>query len=69
MATTANNLDNSKVSENVRSLLQQMTWEEKATILSGADFVMMAGIPRLNIPALKVCQTPFQRSNKLPSTQ
>ncbi|KAL4811965.1 putative glycosyl hydrolase [Aspergillus spinulosporus] len=36
-----------------QSLLSQLTLEEKATLLSGSDFVHSNGVPRLNIPRLK----------------
>lgn len=50
-------ISDSNISEEIKCLLKQMTIEEKVGILSGADFVLMAGVPRLNIPALKVCQS------------
>lgn len=50
-------ISNSDISEEIRSLLKQMTVEEKVAIISGADFVSVAGVPRLNIPALKVSQS------------
>ncbi|KAL4748228.1 hypothetical protein BDW72DRAFT_205812 [Aspergillus terricola var. indicus] len=36
------------------SLLSQLTLEEKAALLSGSDFVHSSGVPRLNIPRLKI---------------
>jgi beta-glucosidase len=37
-----------------RSLLQELTLEEKVTLLSGTDFVSSSPVPRLSIPSLKV---------------
>lgn len=45
---------NSELSQEILYLLGELTTEEKVTLLSGVDFVHTAGIPRLNIPGLKV---------------
>lgn len=47
-------VSNSKVSEETRELLKQLTIEEKVALLSGVDFVHMSAVPRLDIPGLKV---------------
>lgn len=45
-----------------KSLLNELTLEEKVTLLSGTDFVSSSSIPRLNIPSLKVI---FQMGPKI----
>ncbi|GJC87303.1 beta-glucosidase [Colletotrichum liriopes] len=40
-----------------RSLLSELTLEEKVTLLSGRDFSTAAGVPRLNIPPIKVADS------------
>lgn len=37
-----------------KALLQELTLEEKVTLLSGIDFVSSSPVPRLNIPSIKV---------------
>lgn len=37
-----------------KSLLHELTLEEKVTLLSGTDFVSSSQVLRLNIPSLKV---------------
>lgn len=37
-----------------KALLQELTLEEKVTLLSGTDFVSTSSVPRLSIPSLKV---------------
>lgn len=39
------------------SLLGQLTIEEKITLLSGCDFSTIAGIPRLDIPPIRVADS------------
>ncbi|TEA20929.1 Beta-glucosidase [Colletotrichum sidae] len=39
------------------SLLSELTLEEKVTLLSGRDFSTAAGVPRLNIPPIRVADS------------
>ncbi|RDW87086.1 glycoside hydrolase family 3 protein [Aspergillus mulundensis] len=59
----ANEISDSEASQHVDSdhgrlpypeLLQALTLEEKVALLSGSDFVRSTGIPRLDIPPLKI---------------
>jgi hypothetical protein len=39
------------------SLIDQLTLEEKVSLLAGRDFASTTGVERLNIPSLKVTAT------------
>src|SRR5687768_5805405 len=45
-------------SERVRSLLQELTLEEKVALLAGASMWQTSSIERLGIPAIKVTDGP-----------
>ena len=47
------------VEQRVQDLLQRMTLEEKATMLSGSGWMESAPIPRLGIPAIKMADGPM----------
>lgn len=46
------------MSKDIEALLGQLTLEEKATLLAGADFWHTIGIPRAGVPVLKVTDGP-----------
>ncbi len=46
------------MSDRTESLLQQMTLEEKVSLMSGADNFHTVAVPRLGIPAIKVTDGP-----------
>ena len=44
--------------QNIKSLLEQMTVEEKASLCSGQDIWQLKVIQRLNIPRIRLCDGP-----------
>lgn len=53
-SATGHVITDSRVSRHMLGLLEQLTIEEKVALLSGHDFSTTVGIPRLNIPSLKL---------------
>jgi beta-glucosidase len=58
----------SEVARRVESILSQMTLEEKIDLLGGVDQFFIRGIPRLNVPRLKMADGPIGVRNFGPAT-
>src|SRR5215510_12718638 len=56
------------VEQRIESLLGQMTPEEKIDLLSGVDQFFIRGVPRLNVPRLKMADGPIGVRNFGPAT-
>src|SRR3979409_1334406 len=56
------------VERRVEALLSQMTLEEKVDMLGGVDGFFIRGIPRLNLPRLKMADGPIGVRNYGPAT-
>src|SRR5438067_13065994 len=56
------------VDERVAGLLNQMTLEEKIDLLGGVDGFFIRGVPRLNLPRLKMADGPIGVRNFGPAT-
>src|SRR6266550_4996507 len=52
----------------VESILNQMTLEEKIDLLGGVDGFFIGGVPRLNLPRLKMADGPIGVRNFGPAT-
>ena len=46
------------MSDSIKSLMEQLTLEEKVSLVAGHDMWTTVAIPRLGIPALKVTDGP-----------
>src|ERR1041385_600303 len=58
----------SDIERRSEAMLNQLTFEEKIDLLGGVDGFFIRGIPRLNIPKLKMADGPFGVRNYGPST-
>lgn len=47
-------VNNARISQGMLDLVQQLSVEDKVTLLAGRDFSSLAAIPRLGIPSIKV---------------
>src|SRR3989475_2847634 len=56
------------IDRRVDSILSQMTLEEKIDLLGGVDEFFIRGIPRLNLPSLKIADGPIGVRNFGPAT-
>src|SRR5438067_576622 len=56
------------VDQRVEGLLNQMTLEEKIDLLGGVDGFFIRGVPRLNLPRLKMADGPIGVRNFGPAT-
>src|SRR5437763_7298462 len=56
------------VDQRVEGLLSQMTLEEKIDLLGGVDGFFIRGVPRLNLPRLKMADGPIGVRNFGPAT-
>src|SRR5437588_3775820 len=54
--------------QRVEALLNQMTLEEKIDLLGGVDGFFIRGVPRLNLPRLKMADGPIGVRNFGPAT-
>src|SRR5260370_125841 len=58
----------SEIGQRVEELLNQMTLEEKIDLLGGVDGFFIRGVPRLNLPQLKMADGPIGVRNYGPAT-
>ncbi|MEN8250596.1 MAG: glycoside hydrolase family 3 N-terminal domain-containing protein, partial [Bacteroidota bacterium] len=61
--TQTNSNSNSTIDERVEDLMNQMTWEEKVTILSRSDDLKVPGVERLGIPEIRFVNGPHGLHN------
>ena len=57
-----------KSSERVDSILSDMTIEEKIDLLAGVDFFYLKGVPRLDVPRMRMIDGPMGVRNDGPAT-
>ena len=67
-AQTNPKANNEDVEKRVDSILKQLTLEEKITLIGGVDGFYVPGIPRLNLPRLKMADGPMGVRNFGPAT-
>jgi beta-glucosidase len=58
----------SQIDQRVEDLLKQLTLEEKIDLLGGVDGFFIRGVPRLNLPRLKMADGPIGVRNFGPAT-
>lgn len=57
-----------QIDERVESILDQMTLEEKIDLIGGVDSFFIRGVPRLNLPRLRMADGPIGVRNYGPAT-